>query len=437
VNLPLSPSEGTQVPPHDPTTNAVLFTVFTLAFLLVAGWMLRERRRHDANLSAIPIRVCVNGIRGKSSITRLVAGALRRSPLIVAAKTTGSAARFIYPGGREVPIKRPYDMINVVEQIGVVAKAAGLKVDALVVECMAVDPALQELNQKVLIKADIVVICNVREDHLEEMGPTLDDVARSLCRSMPTNGLVVTAERERFHILQEEAFTRNCLIYYANPDSVSDAEMAPFTWITFKDNVAIALEVANLCGISRQVALAGMYQAEPDPGALQIIKSRRGPIVFQSVNLFAANDPESTLMNVALLRERKLLTGEVYLVINCRDDRVERNVQMGAIVEQIKPSRVFVIGQPTKSATNSIHESYRDRVTAIEGNHHDGEYLLELITRDMPEAGVSLVMVGNIHGQGEVLLGALETDGADLSDELFDLEVADLMDTVPISPVKE
>ena len=41
-------------------------------------------------------------------------------------------------------------------------------------------PALQEINQTKLIRSTIGVLCNVREDHLAEMGPTLDDVARSL-----------------------------------------------------------------------------------------------------------------------------------------------------------------------------------------------------------------------------------------------------------------
>lgn len=64
---------------------------------------------------------------------------------------------------------------------------------------MAVMPALQETNQTKLIKSTIGVLCNVREDHLAEMGPTLDDVARSLCRSMPHGGICVTAERDPPH----------------------------------------------------------------------------------------------------------------------------------------------------------------------------------------------------------------------------------------------
>ena len=75
-----------------------LFSVFLIGSvgLLIAGIV--EQRRHYANLHAIPQRVLVNGIRGKSSITRLCAGALRGGDLTTVAKTTGTAARFIHPG---------------------------------------------------------------------------------------------------------------------------------------------------------------------------------------------------------------------------------------------------------------------------------------------------------------------------------------------------
>ena len=103
---------------------------------------------------------------------------------------------------------------------------------------MAVLPELQEINERKLVRSTIGVISNVREDHLDEMGPTLDDVARSLARSMPVGGVCVTAERERLHILQEEADKRDCELVVVDPESVRDDEMQRFRWITFKENVA-------------------------------------------------------------------------------------------------------------------------------------------------------------------------------------------------------
>src|SRR5437764_7967750 len=115
-----------------------LYAVFALALAMLLALGVVEQRRHDANLGRIPVRVLVNGIRGKSSITRLCAGALRGGGLVTVAKTTGTAARFIHPDAREEPVHRKFAIANVVEQIAIVRRAAGYDPDALVMECMAV-----------------------------------------------------------------------------------------------------------------------------------------------------------------------------------------------------------------------------------------------------------------------------------------------------------
>ncbi|MCD7440584.1 poly-gamma-glutamate synthase PgsB [Streptomyces lincolnensis] len=375
------------------------------AGLLVAGIV--EQRRHDANLSAIPTRVLVNGIRGKSSITRLCAGALRGSGLVTVAKTTGTAARFIHPDATEEPVYRKFGIANVVEQIGIVRRAAAYRPDVLVMECMAVMPALQEINQSKLIRSTIGVLCNVREDHLAEMGPTLDDVARSLCRSLPEGGICVTAEKERFHILQEEAAARNCRLVYADPETVTDEELRGFSWFTFKENVAIALAVAELLGVDRAAALKGMYEAPPDPGVLSVERYRAPDGKrLRFANVFAANDPESTLMNINQLLELGAIHRPLHVVVNCRPDRVERNGQMGALIPQLDPETVFLIGHPTKSAADAIPAHWTGNVVDLGGDRRDPDQLTtELLAHLGPDS--SLVAIGNIHGQGELFLERL------------------------------
>ncbi|MGW0749298.1 poly-gamma-glutamate synthase PgsB [Streptomyces sp. NPDC002587] len=372
------------------------------AIMLVAGIV--EQRRHFASLHRIPNRVLVNGIRGKSSITRLCAGALRGGGLVTVAKTTGTAARFIHPDATEEPVYRKFGIANVVEQIGIVRRASAYRPDALVMECMAVMPALQEINQTKLIQSTIGVLCNVREDHVAEMGPTLDDIARSLSRSMPYGGICVTAEKERFDVLQEEADARDCRLLYADPDTVSDEELRGFSWFTFKENVAIALTVAELLGVDRDTALRGMYEAPPDPGVLSVERYLApGGKRLRFANVFAANDPESTLMNINQLLDLGAVERPLNVVINCRPDRVERNGQMGAIVPELRPDKVFVIGHPAKSAIDAIPAEWQDRAVDLGGDHRDGEeFMRELLGHLGPSS--SLVAIGNIHGQGEVLL---------------------------------
>ena len=49
--------------------------------------------------------------------------------------------------------------------------------DAIVVECMALQPENQWAAERHMIKSTVGVITNVRDDHLDVMGPTVHDVA--------------------------------------------------------------------------------------------------------------------------------------------------------------------------------------------------------------------------------------------------------------------
>src|SRR6478735_4054384 len=152
------------------------------ALLVVLGAL--EAARHRRNLRSVPIRIHVNGTRGKSSVTRLIAAGLRAGGVVTSAKTTGTLPRFILPDGSEEPIYR-VGPPSVAEQFEVARRARRLGVRALVVECMALDPELQWVSTSELVRPTHVVITNVRADHLDVMGPTTIDVARALCGTVP------------------------------------------------------------------------------------------------------------------------------------------------------------------------------------------------------------------------------------------------------------
>lgn len=269
---------------------------------------------------------------------------------------------------------------------------------------MAVDPQLQELTQTTLVRATIGVVCNVREDHLAEMGPTIDDVARSLSRTMPAGGVCVTGERDRLARLRQHARDRRCRLVAAG--AVTPAELVGFAPHTFADNVAVALAVAQLAGIDRAAALAAMRQAPPGPGTLTVDEFGTGSGRLRVANLFAANDPESTRDTVRALVAQEELPPPRYLLINCRPDRIDRNRQMGALVPQLAPHGVFLIGAPTRSAHRAIPPRWRDRVTDLGGRPP-----AQLLDAILARAGryASVIAVGNIHGAGEQLLQELAT----------------------------
>jgi len=87
-------------------------------------------RSHTKVLEKIPIRIHVNGSRGKSSVTRLIGAAMRKTQYVTVTKTTGTAPRFIMPDGVEIPVFRP-GKPNIIEQLRLVAEARNLGADAL------------------------------------------------------------------------------------------------------------------------------------------------------------------------------------------------------------------------------------------------------------------------------------------------------------------
>ncbi|MFC5380881.1 poly-gamma-glutamate synthase PgsB [Aquipuribacter nitratireducens] len=281
--------------------------------------------RHQQRLRQLDVRVHVNGIRGKSTVTRLVAGVLREGGFYTVAKTTGSAARVIGPRGEETPIaRRGAATIN--EQVDVVAAHVHDDVEALVIECMAVRPLYQQYSQEFMVQSDVTVITNVREDHQEEMGETLEEIADSMSVTIPRNGVLITAE-DRPHLrerLRRNAEARGSRLVYADPEQVADEDMRGFDYLQFKSNVAVGLTLARLLGIGRDTALRGMWKSVPDVGVVRLRTYPVGDAQLLWVPMFAANDRESVVLTFETLRPQFPPGAPVIGILNNRRDRGRR-----------------------------------------------------------------------------------------------------------------
>jgi len=375
--------------------------ILTGLLLFVVGWLAIERFVHWRALAKIPIRVHVNGTRGKSSVTRLIAAGLRAGDKKVIAKTTGTLARVLLDAERELSIYRPLGA-NVREQIRVVRFAANLDAEVLVVECMALQPILQWLSEKVFIQATHGVITNARPDHLDVMGPNDDDVAKALAGMMPRKGVCFTAERERLPILQYAADDRKTRLVAIDEDDVaaiSEDDLDGFAHFEHAENVAVALAVCEDLGVDRRTALEGMWAGRPDPGALTFdeLEFFGRDIVF--VNAFAANDPVSSQriweMCVAQYPEHRTLA-----VFNCRADRADRSRQLGAsLVEWVEPDKVIAVGSGTVFFGRAASRAGFDASRVVIA---EDETAREVFERIVEQCGPKTIVVGlgNIGGLG-------------------------------------
>ena len=369
-----------------------------------------EYQAHCRRLKAVPIRILVNGTRGKSTVTRLIAAGLAAGGLRVYAKTTGSAARIILPDLSEIEIRkhgsakrRP----SIMEHKWFVRAARKAGAQAIVAECMAIRPETIGVLETRLAHSTIGVITNVRLDHLDTMGTELESVAEALGESIPERGKAFVGsegmDEEIKAVFSRMAAQRVAQLAFVPIDEETQALRSAFAYPIHAQNLALALAICSACGVSREIALRGMQGAKPDPGVRSTILTSWRIHKVRVINAFAANDPQSTLEmwneEIGLLYSGDLCNssdmcsctdlsgmygsnydlqendrhgiyaeikeasnaGQTFrvLVFNHREDRAWRALQMGEIAASIDADAILVYGMNRRLAEKVVYRYYR------------------------------------------------------------------------------
>ncbi len=378
----------------------LVVAVILLFIILVGAW---EYQLHLHNLHRVPLRVHVNGTRGKSSVTRLIAAGLRAGGLPTCAKTTGSRPRMILQDGSEYDIQRQ-GRANVIEQLRSISVAARRGAKAVVLECMALSPTLQEYTERKMVRASFGVVTNARADHLDVMGPTVRDVARALAGSTPSGGPLVTAETdpELLNIFRTATERKGVALITVTPkdEKITDEIMQRFSYIEHPENVALAVKVCELAGVDRQKAIEGMHAAEPDIGALRVIHLAFFAKQIEFINAFAANDPDSNIVIWQRLLELYPDNRRRVVILNCRPDRTQRSAQLGQILPKCeKLDRALLTGHGTRLAFEAALKAGMPGEKIISMEEASPGQIFERAVAQIETAG-SVFGMGNIGGGG-------------------------------------
>lgn len=360
---------------------------------------------HRAVLSRLRVRIHVNGTRGKTSVARLISAGLRAGGLRVCTKTTGSFASICGPDGTEYPLHRQ-DLPNIIEQMRVLRRLVGFQPDAVIVECMALQPEYQMLTELHMMKSTHGVITNARADHLDIMGPTSEDVALALAGSTPRNAVLYTGEKKYLDIFRRAAEDRGSRLSATTEEeveSITEQELDAFQYTEHADNVALALRVCGDLGVSREVALGGMQALPPEIGATRILEVSFYERSLLFVNAFAANDPESTELIWERVVERYGEGRSRIALVNCRLDRPQRSQQLARVAARWTPAEHYILmGSGTLLfARAAIARGLRaSDITIVEGD--DTNEVFETILEQ--SAGDPLIVgMCNVKGGGTEL----------------------------------
>jgi poly-gamma-glutamate synthase PgsB/CapB len=379
-----------------------MFFVISFIFsILLIVWFILEQNRHFSKINKLKYRIHVNGIRGKSSVTRLLAGVLREAKYNTIGKSTGTDTNIITTTGEDLVIKRR-GPANVFENVRAIQNFVTDEIDAVVIECMAIQPRYQRFLEEKVMKANISIITNVREDHVAEMGYTLEDIAHSLSATIPTNGyLICSEENERLQdILKNNCKEKGTKYINALDFKVSERYLTNFHYVEHKENIAIGLALADLLNIPEKTALAGMKKVLPDRGATVIKKYELRGKKYIWVNLFAANDRQSVIKNVDMIHGRFPRTEYATTsLLNNRTDRPERAQQFVDIVtKDIKSDYVVTIGDLEKQVVHGLNKNKHKNIIALaKHSKATGKDLITRIGKAVEEDTILLLGLGNIH----------------------------------------
>jgi poly-gamma-glutamate synthase PgsB/CapB len=162
---------------------------------------------------------------------------------------------------------------------------------AAVIECMALDPFLQQVTEREMIHATVGVITNIRLDHTEVMGPDLPSIAAALANTVPTGGVLVTGSCPCPEPIRRRAEALGTRVVEVDSGAGRDGAAGGERWL--HEDVSLALAVTRELGIEDGVARRGFAKAPPDPGTTRQGRAalRGGDVRW--LDATAANDPES------------------------------------------------------------------------------------------------------------------------------------------------
>ncbi|MGA9116160.1 MAG: poly-gamma-glutamate synthase PgsB [Bacteroidota bacterium] len=380
-----------------------MYSALILSVFLAAGivYGLVEYVRHQRNLRRIPVRIHINGTRGKSSVTRLIGAGLRRGGIRAVTKVTGTFPRLVLEDGSETSIHRRGDA-NIIEQVGIVEFAAQRSAAALVIECMALEPLYQRITERQMLRAHVGVITNVRLDHVDVMGSTVEAIAGALAETIPAGGHLFTGEAEAAALLRERAARLGAELHASDGSTVTDEEMRGFPYIEHPSNVALALDVCRHLGVDRSAALAGMHSALPDAGVLRRFRVTEHGREMVFYNAFAANDPDSTLMIWTLLADRGELQGRRIVLLNTRQDRMDRARQLARMVGGRLRDRcdaVVLIGEATEVVRGMVKAAGMPPAAIVPVGWTGPEQVFERLL-GLTVGTSTIVGIGNMGGMG-------------------------------------
>lgn len=378
---------------------AAIYALATLGWWIGHVWLIRR------GTSRIPIRILVTGTRGKSSVVRLLHAALSNAGFRVEAKTTGTAARDIEPDGRERATRR-LGQVSIAETVATMSHATKRRADAVIAECMAVNPVLIRQLSSDIVRPTIVDVTNCDLDHLEEEGTDRLTIMQSLAEAVTSDQVVVTTERDPLCVWELQTKTRamNGELVAVECALSADMKGEPLVPDAYPENVALVLATTRACGVDDDVAIAGMRKATHEPEEEEIIEGVIAGKRVRYCNLGSINDANNVLPAVRRLIGHKVEGVPRVALLSGRSDRPLRAMLFAGLLPWKDFDGVIVTGGPEAMVVQALESSGwpGERILRLGSLSYSRSWAFRAISRfvqhlDPTSTQYELVALENIH----------------------------------------
>lgn len=293
-----------------------------LSYLIYENYRLKYIRKSFRHI------IHVNGTRGKSTVTRMIGAVLRQNNVKVWTKVTGTLPLIIDENGNEMVIKRLGNP-TIKEQMRLMKKAYKANIDVLVVECMAISPPYLHMSQHRMLQADIGVMTNVRHDHEEVMGSSIEAIAQTLGLTIPKAGWLFLHEKD-YPLFQAKAEALGTKVQRVNTQEQTDY---------IQENQQLALAVSAFLNVPHTQASLAIEAMVPDIGVFA--KYVRNNSTF--INGFSINDADSIWMHYKRI-VKNYPDETITIILNNRSDRPIRAKQHLHLLKHMESTTVYVAG---------------------------------------------------------------------------------------------
>ncbi len=314
----------------------MVYLVVVLGFVL---FLFVEYINLSSALKKVPLKILVNGTRGKSTSVKLIYDILRVNGFKVFAKTTGNYPQIYFPNNEIKTIKR-YAPAGIIENIRYLHFMARKKPDAIVLECNALQAETQRILSNFIFKPDYIVLVNILPDHQEIMGGNLNKNVSVIAESLFKKSKLIV-NQNTFDLLKKSDIKNSKILIAGNeklpvnvqniPENVLESQWQLIS--TFSNDL-------NLDDSKTKKVFQEFWNKISNEISVSLPDKN-----IELWDLFSVNDIISTEQFINFRLEKGAENSTITFLLNCREDRPLRTKDFSKLISGTFPeSRVFLIG---------------------------------------------------------------------------------------------